>query len=156
MKQKMKMNGVDVVVEINPPKLYGKIFTDWVEEKYRGVLPKLSIEKKSETIMKGCGYREKPNYYESWELFWRYENDISMGNTKTIRIDCIYNYDGSIRKISFSDGLFYRGSKSHITTEKGLKISIRNIKKKFLDNPKYRGKPFFYEEDEMWSSIYND
>lgn len=153
MKKKLKMNGFEVVVEINPSKLYGKIFTDWVEKKYRGVLPKLTIEKKYDGIM--SGYQEKPNYYESWELFWRYKNDICMGNTKTIRMNCIYNYDGSIREISFGDGLIDRGSKSCIRTERGLKISIRNIKKKFLDNPRYRGNPSFYSDEEMWSSIYD-
>ena len=68
----------------------------------------------------------------------------------------IYNHDGSIKYISFSDGLFDRGSKSHITTEKGLKISIRNLKKKFLDNPRYRGNPSFYTDEEMWSSEFKD
>ena len=154
MKQKMKMNGVDVEVEINPPKLYGKIFTDWVEENYRGVLPKLTFEKPYEIIKSG-GYGEKPVRLEWVKLFWRYENDICHGNTKTIRMKCQYKHDGSIDYISFSDGLIDRGSKSHITTEKGLKISMRNIKKKFFDNPKYRGKPSFYSEEEMWSSFYD-
>jgi len=155
MRQKLKMNGVSVEVEINPPKLYGKIFSDWVEDKYRGVLPKLTIKKVSDKIMDG-GYRGKPKRYECWELFWRYENSLSIGNTKTIRMKSIYNHDGSIKYISFSDGLFDRGSKSHITTEKGLKISIRNLKKKFLDNPRYRGNPSFYTDEEMWSSEFKD
>ena len=153
MKQKVKMNGVDVEVEINPPKLYGKIFTDWVEEKYRGVLPKLTIHKRYDKIE--WNY-EKPTRYEWWELFWRYENDLCFGNTKTIRMKTQYKHDGSLDYISFSDGGIDRGSKSHITTERGLKISIRNIKKKFLDNPIYRGKPSFYSEEEMWSSRYDD
>ena len=85
MKQQIKMNGVDVEVEINPSKLYGKIFTDWVEENYRGVLPKLTIEKKCDKIVND-GYNKKPYRFESWELCWRYENKFNFGNTKTIRM----------------------------------------------------------------------
>ena len=101
--------------------------------------------------------RRKPVRLEWVELSWRYENDICSGNTKTIRMKSTYNHDGSIKHISFSDGLIDRcNSKSHITTERGLKISMRNIKKKFLDNPRYRGKPSYYTEEEMWSSEYDD
>jgi len=153
MKQQINMNGVDIEVEINPPKLYGKIFTDWVEENYRGVLPKLTIDNTHDDIIL---WGNTPFRYEGWRVNWRYENEFNRGNSKTIRMNCYYNNDGSIKLISFGEGFLDRGDKSNIRTERGLKISMRNIKKKFLDNPIYRGKPSFYSEEEMWSSKYDD
>lgn len=152
MKQELNINNTKITIEITPQKLYGKIFSDWVEEKYRGVLPKLTITKKSDKIV-SWGYGiEKIKRIEEWEVSWRFENNFHFGNTKTLTMECRYNSDGSIDNINFRDGLLYRGpGRWNSKSEKGLKISMRTIVKKFLNNPNYRGNPTWYEESELFT-----
>ncbi len=154
MKQELNINNTKITIEINPQKLYGKIFSDWVEEKYRGVLPKLTITQKLDSI--GCyGIEvglEKIKRVEEWEVSWRFEHNIQYGNSKTLTMRCTYNSDGSIYNINFRDGFIYRGpGKWNSKSEKGLKISMRNIVKKILNNPNYRGNPTWCEESELFT-----
>lgn len=152
MKNEFNFNNTKITIEINPPKLYGKIFTDWVEEKYRGVLPKLTIKKKYDKIICYGNQITNVRRCEEWEVRWRYKNNLSFGNIKTLTMECIYYSDGSIDNINFRDGLIYRGrSKWNSKSEKGLKISMRTIVKKFLNNPLYRGNPTWCEENEMFT-----
>lgn len=155
MKQKFNFNNTKFTIEINPPKLYGKIFTEWVEEKYRGVLPKLTITKRCDKIINLGNSLDKIKRIEEWEVNWRYENEYNFGNSKTIVMCCSYQTDGSIDYISFREGVINRGSDWMSKSEKGLKISTRNIVKKFLNNPIYRGNPSFYKESEMYTSMYD-
>jgi len=149
----LNTNKINDTMDIQPVKLYGQIFTDWVEKHYRGVLPKLTIQKICDKTW--IDNENKPVRTEIWEVFWKFEYNHSIGNTKTLRMICQYNQDGSIKFISFSSGMIDRGnSKSYIQTEKGLKISLRNIKKKILDNPKYRGIPSWCSDNDVWSSIF--
>jgi hypothetical protein len=152
MKQEFNINNTKITIEITPQKLYGKIFTDWVEEKYRGVLPKLTITKKCDKIL-SWGYGiEKIKRIEEWEVSWRFENNFNFGNTKTLTMECRYNSDGSIDNINFRDGLIYRGpGRWNSKSEKGLKISMRTIVNKFLNNPNYRGNPSWCEESELFT-----
>jgi hypothetical protein len=152
MKQKFNFYETKFTIEIKPPKLYGKIFSDWVEEKYRGILPKLTITKRNDKIMSLGFSLEKIRRIEEWEVCWRYENSESHGNSKTLTMRCLYHPDGSIDIIYFKEGI--RGSEWTSKSEKGLKISMRNIVKKFLNNPYYRGNPSFYKDCEMFTSEY--
>ena len=154
MKQKFNIENTKITIEINPPKLYGKIFSEWVEEKYRGVLPKLTITKRYDNLINlGCNLDDVKRI-EEWEINWRYQNENNPGNSKTITMCCTYLIDGSIDYISFREGVLNRGYDWSSKSEKGLKISTRNIVKKFLNNSNYRGNPSFYKESEMFTSQY--
>ena len=141
MKQEVSLNGVKVTIEINPPKLYGKTFYEWIKYKYIDVLPHLRIEKLHDNIIRNWDYefiRE-----ELYEMEWRFAY-CNYGNTKTIRLRCKYNINGSIYSISWEHGPLYRNNVSNkIKTEKGLKISWKNIEKKYLNNPIFRTNPGF-------------
>jgi hypothetical protein len=154
MKQELNINNTKITIEITPQKLYGKIFSDWVEEKYRGVLPKLTITKRFDSIINNGYDLDRVKRIEEWEVNWRYQNDSNHGTSKTITMCCCYLIDGSIDYISYREGLFNRGNDWSSKSEKGLKISTRNIVKKFLNNPNYRGNPTFYKESEMFTSQY--
>lgn len=152
MKKKFNFFETKFTIEINPPKLYGKIFTEWVEEKYRGVLPKLTITKRNDKII-SLGYSlEKIKRIEEWEVSWRYENNLNIGNSKTLTMNCWYQTNGSIDRIFFKEGI--SGSEWTSKSEKGLKISMRNIVKKILNNPEYRGNPTWYKKEEMFTPLF--
>lgn len=141
MKQEVSINGVNVTIEINPPKLYGNTFYEWIKYKYIGVLPHLTIEKIHDKIIRNWDYEFVRE--ELYELEWRFAY-CEYGNAKTIRMRCKYNRNGSIYSISWEHGPSYRNNVSNkIKTEKGLKISWKNIEKKYLNNPIFRTNPGF-------------
>lgn len=141
MKLQIKKNNVTTIVEINPPKLYGNTFYEWIKSKYTDVLPHLRIEKLHDEIREN--YKNEFVREELYEMEWRFAY-CEYGNAKTIRMRCKYNLNGSIHSICWEHGALYRGNASNkIKTEKGLKISWKNIEKKYLNNPIFRTNPGF-------------
>jgi len=136
MKKNFSINGVNVTIEINPPKLYGNTFYEWIKYKYIDVLSQLRIEKLHDEIIQN--YDGEFVREELYQMEWRFA-DCKYGNSKTIRMRCKYNQNGSINSINWEHGSLYKGRSSNdIKTEKGLKMSWKTIENKYLKNPIYR------------------
>jgi hypothetical protein len=142
MKLEIEKNNLTTIVEINPPKLYGNTFYEWIKYKYIDVLPQLRIEKLHDQIYESyiSGFVREELYEMEWSFAY-----CEYGNAKTIRMRCKYNLNGSINSICWEHGSSYRRnvSTNKIKTEKGLKISWKNIEKKYLNNPLFRTNPGF-------------